>query len=151
MILGLVIIILGVAALIVAISFTVVSKSDGKLQGETTGTIVDITYYPEGFNKGLGGEEAVNASYSTNRQQHMAGSVYAYVVNGVEYRRATNYLVNEGAAKKKIGQVCTVRYNVSNPSIASIAKSGVFKTVASVLYIVAFLLILSGLVAAVML
>ncbi len=151
MIIGIILPILGAAALIVAISFTAVSKSDGKLQGQTTGRIVDITYYPEGFNKGLGGEESVNASYSTNRQQHMAGSVYAYVVDGVEYRRTTNYLVNEGAAKKKIGQICTVRYHVSDPSVASIAKSGVFKTVAVVLYIIAFLLILAGFLLAVLL
>lgn len=72
MILGIVIAILGLAALIVAISFTAVSRANGKLQGYTTGKIVDISYYPEGFNKGLGTEEAVNASYSTNRQKHQS-------------------------------------------------------------------------------
>ena len=102
MILGIVIVILGLVALIVALSFTAVAGSDGKLQGQTNGKIVDISYYPEGFNTGLGTEEAVDPSYPTNRQQHIAATVYAYVVDGVEYRRATNYLINEGAAKKKI-------------------------------------------------
>lgn len=144
MILGIVIVILGLVALIVALSFTAVSKANGKLQGQTTGKIVDISYYPEGFNKGLGTEEAVNASYSTNRQQHVAATVYAYVVDGVEYRRATGYLINEGAAKKKIGQTCNVRYNVEHPAEASIAKSGVFRTVATVLYLVAAVLVVVG-------
>ena len=144
MILGIVIVILGLVALIVALSFTAVSKANGKLQGQTTGKIVDISYYPEGFNKGLGTEEAVNASYSTNRQQHVAATVYAYVVDGVEYRRATGYLINEGAAKKTIGQTCSVRYNVEHPAEASIAKSGVFRTVATVLYLVAAVLVVVG-------
>lgn len=146
MILGIVIAILGLAALIVAISFTAVSRANGKLQGYTTGKIVDISYYPEGFNKGQGTEEAVNASYATNRQQHIAATVYAYVVDGVEYRRATNYLINEGAAKKKIGQECKVRYNRNHPAEASIAKSGVFRTIATALYVVAVVLIEIGLI-----
>ncbi len=148
MIVGAVIIILGVAALIVAISFTAVAKSNGKLKGQTKGQIVDISYYPEGFNKGLGTEETENVSYSTNRQQHIAATVYEYYVNGVEYRRATNYLINEGAAKKKIGQQCTVRYNTADPSEASIAKGGTYKTAAIVLYIVAVLLVIVGVIVA---
>ena len=147
MIFGIVIAILGLVALIIALSFTAVARSDGKLQGQANGKIIDISYYPEGFNKGLGTEEAVNASYATNRQQHIAATVYAYVVDGVEYRRATNYLINEGAAKKKIGQECKVRYNMNHPAQASIAKSGVFKTIATVLYVVAVVLIVIGLIA----
>ena len=146
MILGMVIVILGLVALIVALSFTAVAGSDGKLQGQTNGKIVDISYYPEGFNKGLGTEEAVDPSYPTNRQQHIAATVYAYVVDGVEYRRATNYLINEGVAKKKIGQECQVRYNVNHPAEASIAKRGVYKTIATVLYVVAVVLSVIGLI-----
>lgn len=148
MIVGAVIIILGVAALIVAISFTAVAGSGGKLKGQTIGQIVDISYYPQGFNRNSGREDTSSSFYSDNLHEHVAATVYAYEVNGIEYRRATGYMINDSAAKKKIGQQCTVRYNTADPSEASIAKGGTYKTAAIVLYIVAVLLVIVGVIVA---
>ncbi|MCI5934773.1 MAG: DUF3592 domain-containing protein [Lachnospiraceae bacterium] len=144
MIVGLVICLLAAAALIVAISFTAVAKSGGKLSGRTTGKIVDITYAPRYFNGESNSPTDGATIGDTNQQQHMAATVFSYFVNGQEYRRATNYLINEFMAQKKIGQTCNVRFDPQNPQKASIAKGNTYKIVAIILYIVAAVLLLFG-------
>lgn len=46
----------------------------------------------------------------------------------------------------KFGQQCTVRYNPSDPSEDSIAKDDTYKTAAIVLYIVAVVLAIAGVI-----
>ena len=144
MIVGLVICLLAVAALIVAISFTAVAGSDRKLSGRTRGKIVDISYSPRYFNCESNSPTDGATVGETNQQQHMAATVFSYFVNGQEYRRATNYLINEFMAQKKIGQTCNVRFDPQNPQKASIAKGNTYKIVAIILYIVAAVLLLFG-------
>ena len=144
MIVGLVICLLAVAALIVAISFTAVAGSDRKLSGRTRGKIVDISYSPRYFNCESNSPTDGATVGETNQQQHMAANVFSYYVNGREYRRATNYLINEFMAQKKIGQTCNVRFDPQNPQKASIAKGNTYKIVAIILYIVAAVLLLFG-------
>ena len=146
MIVGLVICLLAVAALIVAISFTAVAGSDRKLSGRTRGKIVDISYSPRYFNCESNSPTDGATVGETNQQQHMAANVFSYYVNGREYRRATNYLINEFMAKKKIGEICNVRFDPKNPQKASIANGKNYKTVAIILYIAAGVLLLLGIV-----
>lgn len=145
-VLGLIIMGLGVVALVVAISFSAVARSGRKLNGQTTGRIEDISYYPEGFNKNHGVENKTSSFYIDNLHQHVAALVYTYCVDGIIYRRATNYLMNDGAAREKIGEPCVVRYDTVNPEKATIAKGKTYVTVARVMYAVAMLLFVIGII-----
>lgn len=143
-VLGLIIMGLGVVALVVAISFSAVARSGRKLNGQTTGRIEDISYYPEGFNKNHGVENKTSSFYSDNLHQHVAALVFTYYVDGAVYRRATNYMINDCAAREKIGESCVVRYDTANPEKATIAKNRTYGTVARVMYVIAVFLLVVG-------
>lgn len=132
---------IGAVFLVLGIIFFAVGKSTWHCTEAVTGQIVDMCKNAYEYNYGGTGNIKIRTgSGSTNTRC----PVFIYIVNGIEYRRASNVAWDIGSIQRKMQQPQTVYYNPANPMEASLVKQSVFTILGKVFIPVGAALILIG-------
>lgn len=128
---------IGTIFLFLGIIFWVIGKNTWKCTETVTGKIVDMCYNAYDYN--CGGTGRVNIGVKVGGSS--AGSrcpIFSYVVNGIEYKRASNVAWNIGHIKRKMKQPQTIYYNPLNPRQASLIKQSILSIIGKVFIPIGF-------------
>jgi len=135
---------IGGVFLLLGITFCCVGKKIWKCTEQVNGRIVNMCMNAYDYNHGETGNSNIGIKIGGTSPGTRC-PVFSYMVNGVEYSRASNVAWNIGMIKRKMQQPQTIYYNPDNPQQSSLSRQSVWSTLGKVFILVGLVMIVVGL------